>query len=77
MSGMTLHTQQPVRITAKDIGSNYGEPFRLLEIEVDIGGDLPFSVSVCCPVGAVPIINLNAKAFQVNHAPAQVSEVSA
>jgi hypothetical protein len=77
MSGLTLHTGQPVRITAQDIGSNLGKPFRVLEIEVDIGGDLPFRVSVCCPAGAVPVINLNAKSIQVNHAFAQVKEVSA
>ena len=77
MSGLTLHTAQPVRITAQDISSSIGKPFRVFNIEVDIGSDVPFHVSVCCPAGAVPIINLNAKAIQVDHAPAQVKEVSA
>lgn len=77
MSTLTLHTAQPVRITAQDIGSNLSKPFRVLEIEVDIGSDLPFRIAVCCPIGAVPVINLNAKSIQVNHAPAQVKEVSA
>lgn len=74
MSGLTLHTAKPVSITAQDISSSLGKPFRVLNIEVDIGSDVPFHVSVCCPAGAVPIINLNAKAIQVDHAPAQVTE---